>query len=285
MASELVNRLGRRGWEEAQRQLVAQGPQAIPALIEALRDDEQDLRQAQAAQTLGMMGPAATGAFPALMQALRSTQTHVRRAAAEALRRIGPPADADAAAVVATLRGLVHDWSPDIRATAAAVLVGVGQGAAAAVPELVELLADKEDEVREAAASALGRIGKAAVPALTGVLRARGRLREEQVAATRRSLWQVVEGIAANEDAPRIGGDAVQARDNLVWHVREATDYMKLLEGRFFPAVATVLAKVAPAGDESALAALEEAVQDKSPFLRDAAGQALRRIQDSRVKN
>jgi HEAT repeat protein len=281
MGNDLVDRLGRRGWEEAQRQLVAQGPPAVPFLIEALGDDEQDLRQAQAAQTLGLIGPAAAGALHPLMKALRNPQMHVRRAAAEALRRIGPPAAADAAAVVASLRELLHDWSPEIRATGAAVLASMGPGAAAAVPDLVELLADKEDEVREAAVGALAQIGEAAAPALSRVLQARGRLREEQVSETRRSLRHIVEGVVGNEDAPRIGGDAVHERDNVVWHLREATEYLKLLEGRFFPAVAAVLGRVAPAGDEVAVATLEEASRDGSSFLRDAARQALQRIRDS----
>src|SRR5262249_45251324 len=114
----LVNRLGRRGWEAAQQQLVATGQQAVPFLIVALGDDEQDLRQAQAAQTLGLMGPTAAGALPSLTKALRSPQTHVRRAAAEALRRIGPPAEQDAAGFVETLRGLLRDWSLETRASA-----------------------------------------------------------------------------------------------------------------------------------------------------------------------
>jgi HEAT repeat protein len=283
MANDLINRLGRRGWEAAQQQLVAQGPQAVPFLIEALGDDEQDLRQAQAAQTLGLMGPAASGALPPLTKALRNPQTHVRRAAAEALRRIGPPAAEDAPAVVEPLRGLLRDWSPEIRATAAAVLGKMGPGATASVPDLVELLADKEDEVREAAAEALVHIGGAAAPMLTRVLQARGRLREEKVSETRRSLWHIVEGVAGSEDAPRIGGDAAQARDNLVWHLREATEYLKHLEGCFFPSVASVLGKVAPAGDEAAVAALEEASQDGNSFLREAAQKAIRRIREKRL--
>jgi HEAT repeat protein len=278
--NDLVNRLGRRGWEAAQQQLVAQGPQAVPSLIEALRDNEDDLRQAQAAQTLGLIGPAAAGALAPLMNALRNPQTHVRRAAAEALRRIGPPAAAEAGTVVETLRGLLRDWSPEIRATAAAVLGGAGPSAAVAVPDLVESLADREDEVRDAAAAALVRIGEAAAPVLVRVLRARGRLREEKTSETRRSLWQLVEEVAGNEDASRIGGDAREARDNLVWHIREATEYLKLLEGRFFPAVATVLGQVAPAGDEAAAAALEEASRDGSSILREAAEKALRRIRE-----
>jgi HEAT repeat protein len=277
--NDLVNRLGRRGWEAAQQQLVVQGPQAVPPLIEALRDNEDDLRQAQAAQTLGLIGPDAATALVPLTNALQNPQLHVRRAAAEALRRIGPPAATEVGAVAETLRGLLRDWSPEIRATAAAVLGGAGPAAAVAVPDLVESLADREDEVRDAAAAALVQVG-AAAPVLTRVLRARGRLREEKTSETRRSLWHLVEGVVGNEDASRIGGDAREARDNLVWHVREATEYLKLLEGRFFPAVATVLGQVAPAGDESAAAALEEASRDGSSFLREAAEKALRRMRE-----
>ncbi|MGC8880568.1 MAG: HEAT repeat domain-containing protein, partial [Anaerolineae bacterium] len=58
---------------------------AVPALIEALRDEDEDVRQA-AAEALGKIGDAA--AVPALIEALRDEDMWVRRAAAEALGKI-----------------------------------------------------------------------------------------------------------------------------------------------------------------------------------------------------
>jgi hypothetical protein len=62
-------------------------PQATPALIQALRDEEMWVRRA-AAQALEQIGPPAV---PALIQALQDKEWWVRWTAAEALGQIGDP--------------------------------------------------------------------------------------------------------------------------------------------------------------------------------------------------
>ena len=66
------------------------GPSAVPALIEALRDDDGGVR-AGAAAALGEIGPAAAAAVPALTEALRDAKGEVRVRVAGALGEIGPP--------------------------------------------------------------------------------------------------------------------------------------------------------------------------------------------------
>src|SRR5208337_1761933 len=68
---------------------------AVPALVAALKDDQDKDVRKQAADALRRIGPAAADAVPALVAALKDDQDKdVRKQAADALRRIGPAADA-----------------------------------------------------------------------------------------------------------------------------------------------------------------------------------------------
>ena len=62
---------------------------AIPDLIECLRDSEHIVRS-EAAVALGQMGPPARAAVPGLTKLLKDPVLHVRDAAAEALKKIAP---------------------------------------------------------------------------------------------------------------------------------------------------------------------------------------------------
>ena len=61
---------------------------AAPALAEALKDADRDVRQ-NAAQALGYIGPGAKAAAPALIFALKDNDAQVRRSAAFALGKVG----------------------------------------------------------------------------------------------------------------------------------------------------------------------------------------------------
>ena len=64
------------------------GPAAVPALSKALKDEERDVR-VSAAAALARLGPAeAKAAVPALSEALKDEVANVRRAAARALDQI-----------------------------------------------------------------------------------------------------------------------------------------------------------------------------------------------------
>jgi HEAT repeat protein len=63
--------------------------QTVPALIEALKDKESDIRWS-AAIGLGSLGESAKGAIPALQLGLRDRDARVREAARVALTRIDP---------------------------------------------------------------------------------------------------------------------------------------------------------------------------------------------------
>jgi HEAT repeat protein len=63
------------------------GKQAVPLLVEALRDGAEDVR-CRAASSLGRIGAGAKAALPALLDALGDKEPTVRKAAAEAAQRI-----------------------------------------------------------------------------------------------------------------------------------------------------------------------------------------------------
>ena len=140
------------------------GAAAVPALIQALGDDQWRVRE-RAARALGGIGPDASAAVLALRISLRDGDKDVRAQAARALGRIG---SAEAETVTALVKAL-DDCREVVRTEAARALGAFGPAAKAAVPGLVRALGDSED-VRIQAANALGRIGVAAVPELVRAL-------------------------------------------------------------------------------------------------------------------
>src|SRR5262245_54360490 len=75
------------------------GADAVPALIEALRDDNWRVRHS-AAWLFAELGPAGASGWPALEYALTDIRARVRRAAAVALWRVGPGARGAAPALL-----------------------------------------------------------------------------------------------------------------------------------------------------------------------------------------
>jgi hypothetical protein len=146
-----------------------------------------------------------------LVAALQEADPAVRRRAAEALGRVGPPADA----VVIALVERLGDSDELVRGSAAEALGGMGLAAQPAVPALIEALQDREEFVRRLAAGALGNIGPAAreaVPGLTGALQDR----EEFV---RRAAAEALGKIGPPASAARTAlQQSLKDRDVLVRH-------------------------------------------------------------------
>jgi HEAT repeat protein/outer membrane protein assembly factor BamB len=163
------------------------GPQAIPLLVDLLRDErvsirrnavdalidlpphtesvQPALRQAlgdedsqvagDAARALGALGHTASPSVAALVKTLSHEDPYVRVYAAEALASIGPKA----AAATRDLARAVGDPAPGVRWAACEALAGIGPAAESAVPQLIEALEDEFLYVRIFAAGALGSIG------------------------------------------------------------------------------------------------------------------------------
>ena len=163
------------------------GPQAIPLLVDLLRDERDYIRRGavnelidlvpdieriqpalrralrdkdvmvagDAARALGALGPRASPSVLALVKTLSHAEPYVRIYAAEALASIGPKAG------VATrnLARALDDPIPGVRWAAAEALANIGPAAQSAVPQLIEALKDEFLYVRICAAGALGSLG------------------------------------------------------------------------------------------------------------------------------
>ncbi len=182
----------------AQRALVALGPDAVPALREAMETNDENL-QGRLASILRSIGPGAAAATPDLVAWLHRPPA-VRRAALAALAAIGPGAHTAVAKVVPMLnrpawedRFAARDalvgigvacvepllrahrtGSPDVSAIDESVFAGLGaKGDAQTPPMLVRALTDEDAPTRAAAARALGAVGpNATEPARVALERA-----------------------------------------------------------------------------------------------------------------
>ncbi len=176
--------------------LVKIGPAAVPALIDVLRGGGEGV--GRAADALGAIGPAAVEAVPALADALRDEDADVRSCVAYALGKIGPGAAPAASALADALRNgdrlfqhvavmaleeIGHGAAEAVPALVVAIgdswvqsaaeyaLVKIGPAAVEAVPALVVALSDPSRVVRSGAVRALEAIGPAAIPALIDAFR------------------------------------------------------------------------------------------------------------------
>lgn len=123
---------------------------AVPALIRASRADSVLLRRA-AANTLGLVGPAADAAIPALVDlVLFDESSEVRDLAGRALGRIGEAAEAP-------LSQLLVDSDPDVRVRAARAFAEMTSIAPESVAALRDAGQSDEPALAVAALSALWR--------------------------------------------------------------------------------------------------------------------------------
>ncbi len=130
------------------RRIGPQAAPAVPALVKALRDEDDYLRKS-AAEALGAIGPAAGPAVPALIITLKDPEKDVRKESARALRRIGDRS----APLLAALEGSLGDPEEDVAKEASWVLACAG---GPAIPVLLEGLRGDKAPVRRWSAHGLG---------------------------------------------------------------------------------------------------------------------------------
>jgi HEAT repeat protein len=156
-------------WYAVARALVAIGDtRAVPALVKALQQHEDDFVRAEAAEILGeIAGAQAVEVLARALQEDRGVGGVVRAAAAGALGNIGDPR-----AVPALSAALAGNDKFEVLCNVAEALGKIG--GAQAIEPLARVLNDihTESTVRQAAAKALGVIGGArAIGALEGALK------------------------------------------------------------------------------------------------------------------
>jgi len=189
----------KRRWKAAMGLLTfgAAATPAVPALIEAISDDEPSVAETAAdayRKITGQTPPAPTPKTPPpvklspaitnLVDSLKSEDTFVRWRGVLALGEMGE----QASPATPQLIELLDDKDDNVRWTAATSLGKIGPRARDAVPALAAALSDGNDPlIHRHAAAALGRLGPAAkdaVPGLIGALRDKdSNVREEVIEA------------------------------------------------------------------------------------------------------
>jgi HEAT repeat protein len=230
------------------------GRVAVPALIERLKDRSHDVRTC-AVEALGSIGPAAKEAVPALGRAMKDRD--FRKPAVEALGRIGE----------ASLPVLLEGWSKgeaEERAEIALALARIGPKAEPALPLFVEALKDTDVSLCEAAAHAVGALGAAALPATPRLIA----LLQHKNDNLR---------FAAVEALEKLGPKAEAAIPALIEALRDK-------DGRVSCYAAYALGGFGPRAKE-AVAPLIAARRNEGPVLRNTAALALWEIDPSAARN
>jgi HEAT repeat protein len=143
---------------EALRYLPAASESAVPRLVDAFADPDENVRRS-ASVTLQLVGEDAVE--PLLLALDERPESEVRGWAALTLGNIEPPPGSAVPGLVAAL----DDDAPRVRELASWSLGRIGELAAEAVPRLTRALADENPVLRRNAAWALGNVGPAAAPA------------------------------------------------------------------------------------------------------------------------
>jgi HEAT repeat protein len=230
------------------------GKTAVPDLTKALKDEDRTVRR-QAVVALGTIAADATPAIPALGTILRDKDKELRGLAINALVRIDPQAKSAGP----LFRQALGDDDPNVRLAALYALEPTARQVEAVVKDVAGALRDSDRNVRLGAISVLGRIGptaKGAMPALTEAL-------GDPDAAVRITAAEVIVGIDTGKVAavlPVLTEGLLKDKDE---QVRRSAAY--------------VIGQIgSPAKD--AVTALNQALKDPSPDVRQAAAAALEKV-------
>jgi len=270
-------------------------PQAVPAVIHALEEDQDALVREQAACVLGTIaGPTPTPeAIRALTRALEGDK--VARVRARAARVLGHHALREPGVMPALLQALQRDGSPDVRWAIVNTLSFVAREADAdliamleeeAVPVLIETLTDQFHEVRSEAAMTLGYIGsEAAVPALVERLVDRDSdVRQSAASALRRIGVDPIAALlqALEDEDPAVRADTVRAL-GIFWSEEEQVipALTRALEDESSDvrlAAVWVLAEIGPRARQAVPALIRILEEDEVESVRERAAKALKSI-------
>jgi HEAT repeat protein len=226
----------------------------IPAFLEALKnaDDETVFQVVEGLASFGAR------AVPRVAGALQNDQ--LRHLAVEVLRRVDP--EAAKAAIPDMIKALETD-DPVFKYEVQFLLGTLGPAAAPAVDSLVKSLSDEDEKVRRSACFSLGKIGPAAKSAVDDLVNM-FRTSTEQYDKIA-SIWALL----------NIRPDSQMLREFatpiLIPGLDHKMDVVRM-------EVAATLGNIGPLASK-ALPKLNELLQDESPHVREAAAEAIKKIQ------
>lgn len=224
--------------------------EAVPALIEATRDSNDELRRL-AIRHLGSLN--AVEATPALLSCLEDKNVRIRKESIHSLGLLGIATDE----VVSAMIRMTNDELRNVREASIWALGKIRPRPLNAIPVLANLLSDRHKAVRIRAAEALGRFGvKAAmaIPELTKAVQRKDPLLKSAVIVTFSGL-----GARAKDTVPVLLKDATNKSESVRWNV------------------ATALGKIG-VKDRDVLSALKALKKDEDKVVADAARKAWNRL-------
>jgi HEAT repeat protein len=241
--------------------------EAAPALEKALKDKDPEVRYA-AVLALGAIAPEGKAAVDGLAHALVDSDWFVRFTAAQSLQKFGPRAKSAEPALVQAMHpsDAVKDFRP-IRCGAALVALAridpnskqLEAGVRMVVDKLLDYDADDSDGSRVVGAEMLGECGPLARSALPALLKRLKDKQDDVRVATAEALVKIDPDTHSKEALGVLSGE-LKNHDALI----------RIL-------AAEALGRLGPRAKE-AEAALESILKDPEPEVRQAAGQALKKV-------
>ena len=214
------------------------------ALTAKVRPLEASAVRVAASKSLALLGPQAAAAVPSLLRTLRDPEPFIAMQAASTLGRIGKPS-------VSGLSKALSDKKPVIRHAAAFGLGEAGSAAKPAVPQLIQRLEDYDAQVRATSAYSLSLISCEVIAGLSNVIEHADSAQRQSAARELVTFCQSLCSITPiaskmeHQDEP----DAERIAMGLFGFVRSA--------------------------DNQAVQALQGALEDSDPNVRQAAVQGL----------
>ena len=262
----------------------------VPIILGALRDTNGQIRAAaNSAIRWGYLAEAANASTGALLGALKDSDEEVGSSAAHLLGMIMT----ENAEVIPSLINYLGDQDAEVRSRAVGLLTKpVGERAA---PRLIEVLDNTNSLVRGAAARILGTYGtvaSAAVPKLAELVKEENEPDAQVRYSAAEALWKIDhqsraliplriaelkherEGVRwdAASFLGECGPEAANALPDLAEMLRNDS------RSRLRAKAATTLGHIGPQA-KTAIPALQEALRDESQNVRDAAAEALKKIE------
>ena len=255
-APDLVQLLGDAQFDvhaAAEKALIAMGDDAIPALADALKSDQEGLRK-MALSTMSRCGPKAIPYFLSLLK--KDESPVIRASAAEALGNASPVTPDVTLGLVQAL----SDLEEGVRSSAADSLGLLGASSQSAIRPLFSVSQDDHDALtRKKAADALAQIGKSSKEA--GAL----------VAAEYEKQLKSQDTLSRQNAIASLGNLGAAGMPGLIQALSDRD-----------PAVSDQASQTIILVGQDAVPALEQLKQSSFPYLQRKATELLRRIQKKR---
>jgi HEAT repeat protein len=238
---------------------------ALPELVNALQQTEDEEMQLKVVQLIGEVEGDLSLAVPPLITLLRGKNTMVKEAALKTLIKTGSTDHSLTKGLVESL----EDQSTDIKVAALKGLMNVEQFDSTDIEAMVRCLLDANYEVRIAASKTLAGIGAAALDKTIALIAEKDLLRKQELENVKASKGSLFKGI----DIDKFLLEPSTAMRNVSWHFKDILDALDRIEHGISLAV-EVLGQLKD-GSTATLEALESALSDFNPTIKEKAVSAL----------